>query len=311
LTSVPIVHAANGDITAYLPTNIMSITDGQWILDMDIFRNGIRPALNIGLSVTRAGGVGHNKRQKDLAAQTLKMLASYRQAEEFSHFGSELGAEAKHALATGKRVFELLTQAPGQTFSLMAQQLMLDIVLNLEEGATLDINALKLNANDFATKVNGDDDYQRVHDMLLQTCVKSAPKPEPKEQKPAETMADAGKEAHDSDKKSDKKLHKAEKNTDKSDEPDTNEVTTPSADSSATPGNQITPSVPSETPKDEPRDDSTQPPAEQVASSEQQVVPTAKTTTASQVDEEQKVDEMLSIDLERQKEKATHEEKTS
>ncbi len=78
LTSVPMVHAANGDITAYLPTNIMSITDGQWILDMETFRSGIRPALNIGLSVTRAGGVGHNKRQKAFAAQTLKTLAAFR-----------------------------------------------------------------------------------------------------------------------------------------------------------------------------------------------------------------------------------------
>jgi F-type H+-transporting ATPase subunit alpha len=177
LTSIPVVHAANGDITAYLPTNIMSITDGQWILDMDTFRNGIRPALNIGLSVTRAGGVGHNKRQKELAAQTLKMLASYRQAEEFSHFGSELGPEAKNALATGKRVFELLTQAPGDTFSLMAQQLMLDIVLNLADGALLDINALKLNSNDFAKKVEKDEDYQKIRDMLIGECVKNLPKP--------------------------------------------------------------------------------------------------------------------------------------
>ncbi|MBP9761702.1 hypothetical protein KBD11_01385, partial [Candidatus Saccharibacteria bacterium] len=126
------------------------------------------------LSVTRAGGVGHNKRQKDLAAQTLKMLASYRQAEEFSHFGSELGPEAKHALSTGQRVFELMTQAPGDTFSLVAQQLMLDIVLNLEDGDILDINALKLNANDFATKVSDDNEYQKVRDLLYAQCVKVA-----------------------------------------------------------------------------------------------------------------------------------------
>lgn len=218
LTSIPIVHAANGDITAYLPTNIMSITDGQWILDMDIFRNGIRPALSMGLSVTRAGGVGHNKRQKNLAAQTLKMLADYRQAEEFSHFGSELGPEAKKALATGKRVFELLTQAPGDTFSLMAQQLMLDIVLNLEEGAVLDINALKLNANEFALKVTSDDEYQKVHDMLVQECVKALAKPEPEKKNADEDSgsestdgkSDGKKHSEKDDKKADKKKGKDE-----------------------------------------------------------------------------------------------------
>ncbi len=166
LTSIPVVNAAGGDITAYLPTNIMSITDGQWILDMEIFRNGIRPALNIGLSVTRAGGIGHNKRQKALASQTLKLLADYRQAEEFSHFGSELALEAKKALETGKRLFELFTQAPGDTFSLTAQQMMLDIVLNLEDGANVDVSALKLNVKDYASKVTKDEDYEALRDQL-------------------------------------------------------------------------------------------------------------------------------------------------
>ncbi|HSW79402.1 MAG TPA: sodium-transporting two-sector ATPase [Candidatus Saccharimonadales bacterium] len=175
LTSIPVVHAANGDITAYLPTNIMSITDGQWILDMEIFRKGVRPALNIGLSVTRAGGVGHNKRQKALAAQTLKILADYRQAEEFSHFGSELGPEAKHALATGKRIFEVLTQAPGETYSLMAQQLMMDIVLNMDEGMELDVNTLKLHVRDTAAKITADEMYDAQRDELKALCVKRPP----------------------------------------------------------------------------------------------------------------------------------------
>ncbi len=171
LTTIPIVHAANGEITAFLPTNIMSITDGQWILDMDTFRSGIRPAINMGLSVTRAGGAGHNKRQKDLAAQTLKILAGYRQAEEFSHFGSELAVEAKRALATGKRIFEILTQSPTETFSLMAQQLMFDIVLGLEDGESIDISILKLNVNEFAQKITEDDDFEKVRDKLKTKCL--------------------------------------------------------------------------------------------------------------------------------------------
>jgi len=170
LTSLPLVNAAGGDITAYLPTNIMSITDGQWILDMDTFRNGIRPALSIGLSVTRAGGVGHNKRQKAQAAQTLKILADYRQAEEFSHFGSELALEAKRALATGKRVFEVITQSPSDTYSLLAQQLMLDIILNLPDGEEVDINALKLNVLEYAAQIKNDDQFDSVRDQLKAKC---------------------------------------------------------------------------------------------------------------------------------------------
>ncbi len=180
LTSLPIVNAAGGDITAYLPTNIMSITDGQWILDMDIFRNGIRPALNIGLSVTRVGGVGHNKRQKALAAQTLKLLADYRQAEEFSHFGSELALEAKKALQIGKNIFEMLTQSPSDTYSLIAQQLMLDIILNANEGESLDISAMKLHVVDLATKVSSDEDYEKIKLELKSkssTVLKGAPTP--------------------------------------------------------------------------------------------------------------------------------------
>lgn len=173
LTSIPIVNAAGGDITAYLPTNIMSITDGQWILDMDIFRNGIRPAVNMGLSVTRVGGVGHNKRQKALAAQTLKMLADYRQSEEFSHFGSELAVEAKRALETGKRVFELLTQSPTDVFSLTAQQLMLDITLNLADTEKLDINQMKLNVTEAVAMITDDKDetYEKAKAALKQKSI--------------------------------------------------------------------------------------------------------------------------------------------
>ena len=172
LTSIPLVNAAGGDITAYLPTNIMSITDGQWILDMNIFRNGVRPAVNMGLSVTRVGGVGHTKRQKDLASRTLKTLAAYRQAEEFSHFGSELALEAKKALEIGKKLFVLLTQSPTDVYSFMAQQLMLDIVLSSEPEEQLDVLKLQKNSNEAAEKVTDDKDetYEKVRDELKAKC---------------------------------------------------------------------------------------------------------------------------------------------
>jgi F-type H+-transporting ATPase subunit alpha len=219
LTSVPVINASGGDITAYLPTNVMSITDGQWILDMGIFRNGIRPALNIGLSVTRAGGIGHNKRQKALAAQTLKLLADYRQAEEFSHFGSELALEAKRALETGKRLFELFTQSPGDTFSLMAQQIMLDIVLNLEDGAVLDIGTMKLNVKEYAEKVTGDDVYEKVRDELKAKCVQ--------ELKGAPASAPAGSEGGEATPTPETPAQEAK--TDKKDEKADNTAETPKA----------------------------------------------------------------------------------
>lgn len=171
LTSIPVVYAANGDITAYLPTNIMSITDGQWILDMETFRSGVRPALNIGLSVTRAGGVGHNSRQKTLSAQTLKILADYHQAEEFSRFGSELALDARHALVIGKRIMEVITQSPTDIYSLLAQQLMMDIILNTSDNEELDINALKLKAPTAAKSIDKDDQYDQIRDQLKMDCV--------------------------------------------------------------------------------------------------------------------------------------------
>lgn len=171
LTSIPVVHVAGGDITAYLPTNIMSITDGQWILDMDIFRSGIRPALSTSLSVTRAGGLGHNQRQKSLAGQTLKLLADYRQAEEFAHFGSELVAESRRALTKGKLILRVLTQSPGETFSLLAQQILLDIILNLGDGEDLDLKAMKEHVDEAASRVKDDAGYEKARDGLKAQCL--------------------------------------------------------------------------------------------------------------------------------------------
>jgi F-type H+/Na+-transporting ATPase subunit alpha len=166
LTSLPLVLTAGGDITGYLPTNLMSITDGQWILDMNIFHEGIRPALNVGQSVTRVGGRGHNKRQKQQAQQVFQALGSYSQAREFSHFGSELALATKKDLEAGKRIYDVLTQPPHETYTITAQQLMLDIILGLGEGQALDIQTLKLLAPDYASKVKSDKDFNDVREQL-------------------------------------------------------------------------------------------------------------------------------------------------
>ena len=210
LTSIPLVNASGGDITAYLPTNIMSITDGQWILDMSIFRDGVRPAINMGLSVTRAGGIGHNKRQKALASQTLKLLANYRQAEEFSHFGTELAADAKRALAVGKQIFELVTQSPTDTFSLAMQQLMLDIVLNSENPEALDVAALKVKVKESAAKITKDEDYDKVRDELKAMVLKAGAQPAAAAPAPAASPEAKPEEAKQADKPAEKPEEKKE-----------------------------------------------------------------------------------------------------
>ncbi len=162
LTALPLVFAPSGDITTYLPTNIMSITDGQWILDMKVFRDTMRPGISAGLSVSRVGGRGQSDRQKKFGSMMLKTLASYTQAMEFSRFGSELATEARNSITRGNMIYKMLNQQPTDSFGLMAQTLMLDIVLNIPDGETTDTDALKKHAVALAPKVQKEEDYEGV-----------------------------------------------------------------------------------------------------------------------------------------------------
>jgi F-type H+-transporting ATPase subunit alpha len=166
LTSVPIVMADGGDITSYLPTNIMSITDGQWILDMDVFREGLRPAINTGLSVTRVGTVGHNDRQKEQNKGLTKALASYGEAKAFAQFGSEMALNSKGDIVLGDRIRELFTQIPGETYTLTEQQLLIGIILEADPNGQLDISQLKQAVKAAAVKIKTDEDYDRVDKEL-------------------------------------------------------------------------------------------------------------------------------------------------
>jgi F-type H+-transporting ATPase subunit alpha len=159
LTAVPLALADGGDITAYLPTNIMSITDGQWILDMDVFRNGLRPAINVGMSVTRVGARGHNDRQKRQNAEVFKALTAFARAQEFSRFGTELALQAQKDITLGNQLHALMTQIPGETYNLIAQQLMIDTVLNPAANIGINIPELKKAAKEVSAQIKSEEDY--------------------------------------------------------------------------------------------------------------------------------------------------------
>lgn len=168
LTALPLVSADGGDITAYLPTNVMSITDGQWILDMNIFREGIRPAMNLGTSVTRVGTRGYNDRQKNQNAKVFKALAAYNQAQEFAHFGSGMAAATKKDVMLGNRLRQIFTQGPGETYSLLSQQLMLDVALEADVSSSFDMELLKRQAPRLADVIKSDADFEVAKAQLAE-----------------------------------------------------------------------------------------------------------------------------------------------
>ena len=110
LTALPIIETQAGDVSAYIPTNVISITDGQIYLETEMFNSGFRPAVNAGLSVSRVGGAAQIKAMKKIAAPIRVELAQYRELASFAQFGSELDADTKEKLAQGERIKEILKQ---------------------------------------------------------------------------------------------------------------------------------------------------------------------------------------------------------
>jgi F-type H+-transporting ATPase subunit alpha len=110
LTALPIIETQAGDVSAYIPTNVISITDGQIFLETELFYKGIRPAINVGLSVSRVGSAAQIKAMKQVAGSLKLELAQYREVAAFAQFGSDLDAATQHLLNRGEKLTELLKQ---------------------------------------------------------------------------------------------------------------------------------------------------------------------------------------------------------
>jgi F-type H+-transporting ATPase subunit alpha len=121
LTALPIIETQAGDVSAYIPTNVISITDGQIFLESDLFNSGVRPAINVGISVSRVGGSAQIKSMKKVAG-TLKLdQAQFRELEAFAKFGSDLDAATLNVIEKGKRNVEILKQAQNDPFTVEEQ----------------------------------------------------------------------------------------------------------------------------------------------------------------------------------------------
>ncbi len=130
LTALPIIETQAGDVSAYIPTNVISITDGQIYLETEMFNAGFRPAVNAGLSVSRVGGAAQIKAMKKIAAPIRVELAQYRELAAFSQFGSELDADTKEKLAQGERIKEVLKQPQYQPMAVQYQVIIIYAATN-------------------------------------------------------------------------------------------------------------------------------------------------------------------------------------
>jgi F-type H+-transporting ATPase subunit alpha len=130
LTSLPIIETQAGDVSAYIPTNVISITDGQIFLETKLFNEGIRPAINVGLSVSRIGSAAQTKVMKQVASSIKLELAQYREIESFASFASELDASTRRVLNRGIRLIVTIKQQNKHVLSVEIQTLLLFAAMN-------------------------------------------------------------------------------------------------------------------------------------------------------------------------------------
>jgi len=130
LTALPIIETQAGDVSAYIPTNVISITDGQIFLETELFHSGVRPAINPGISVSRVGGSAQIKAMKKVAGSLKLMYSQYRELQSFAQFGSDLDADTKARLAQGERIVEILKQDRNSPIDVELQVCIIYAVVN-------------------------------------------------------------------------------------------------------------------------------------------------------------------------------------
>lgn len=130
ITALPIIETQAGDVSAYIPTNVISITDGQIFLETELFNAGIRPAVNPGISVSRVGGSAQIKAMKKVSGSLKLLYSQYRELQAFSQFGSDLDADTKARLANGERIVEVLKQPQNSPISVEHQAMIIYAVVN-------------------------------------------------------------------------------------------------------------------------------------------------------------------------------------
>lgn len=165
LTALPLIQTQSDDLSAYIPTNLISITDGQIFLDTTLFNQGIRPAVNTGLSVSRVGSSAQTKAMRKVAGSLRLELAQYESLQAFAQFGSELDKASQRALDRGRRAIEILKQGRGQTYPFVEQVIFLFL---LQENFldTLPIEKIKLFTVQFASYVK--EVYPHVYNRIVE-----------------------------------------------------------------------------------------------------------------------------------------------
>ena len=183
ITALPIIETLEGDVSSYIPTNVISITDGQIFLETDLFNSGIRPAINVGISVSRVGGAAQTKAMKKVASKLKLDLAQYREMAAFSQFESELDEETKKFLNRGAKLTRILTQKKNAPYSLaeevvviwavnkgFSDNIQLNEILNFEEEL---LRSLATEGKNILTAINKNKDFSEKEEKEMEKLVKN------------------------------------------------------------------------------------------------------------------------------------------